>query len=158
MVPVPVPVPTFEKLRFRFRLHIDGIKSKIFKLNFGNFFGFLLCKLFYKEKVYKLKKNLLQNVNENNFNKENQIHNFQSSSGSGTVINYGSDSDFLTSYGSGSTSQKVTVPTVRVPVPQRCLERPPAIQEVGGSNPSSDSMAQMHYLKDGDYLGEGFPQ
>jgi hypothetical protein len=35
---------------------------------------------------------------------------------SGTVINYGygSGSDFLTSYGSGSTSQKVTVP-----VPQR---------------------------------------
>jgi hypothetical protein len=50
-------------------------------------------------------------------NEGNQIHNFISSSGSGTVINY--DSDFLTSYGSGSTSQKVTVPTV--PVPQRCI-------------------------------------
>ncbi len=44
----------------------------------------------------------------------NQIHNFMSSSGSETIINYGSGSDFLTSYGSGSssTSQKVTVPTV----------------------------------------------
>ena len=56
------------------------------------------------------------------FNEGNQIHNFMSSSGSGTVINYGSDSDFLTSYssgsGSGSTSPKVTVPTVPVPVPQ----------------------------------------
>jgi hypothetical protein len=52
----------------------------------------------------------------------NHLHNFISSSGSGTVpvINYGSDSDFLTSYGSGSTSQKVTVPTVTVP--QRCSE------------------------------------
>jgi hypothetical protein len=46
------------------------------------------------------------------------------SSGSGTVINYGSGSgsDFLTSYGSGygsgSTSLKVTVPTVPVLVPQ----------------------------------------
>jgi hypothetical protein len=52
-------------------------------------------------------------------NKGNQIHNFISSFGSGTVINYGSGSDFLTSYGpgSGSTSQKVTFP---VPVPQRC--------------------------------------
>jgi hypothetical protein len=62
------------------------------------------------------------------FNEGNQIHNFMSSSdsgtviiygsGSGTVINYGSGSDFLTSYGSGygSTSQKVTVPTVPVPV------------------------------------------
>jgi hypothetical protein len=62
-------------------------------------------------------------------NEGNQIHNFMSSSGAGTiinygsgagtVINYGSGSDFLTSYGSGygsgSTSQKVTVPTVPVP-------------------------------------------
>jgi hypothetical protein len=50
-------------------------------------------------------------------NEGNQIHIFVSSSVSGTVINYGSGSDFLTSYGSGSgsTSQKVTVP-----VPQRC--------------------------------------
>jgi hypothetical protein len=41
--------------------------------------------------------------------------------GSGTVINNGSGSDFLTSYGSGSGSkrQKVTVPTV--PVPQHCF-------------------------------------
>jgi hypothetical protein len=53
-------------------------------------------------------------------NEGNQIHNFISSSGSGTEINYGSCSDFLTSYGSGSTGQKVTVPTV--PVPQRCLD------------------------------------
>ncbi len=55
------------------------------------------------------------------FNEGKQIHNLISSSGSGTVINYGSGSGFLTSYGSGygsgSTSQKVTVPTVPVPVP-----------------------------------------
>jgi hypothetical protein len=48
-----------------------------------------------------------------NVNEGNQIHNFTSTSGSGT--------DFLTSYGSGSCfgsiSQKVTVPTVPVPVP-----------------------------------------
>jgi hypothetical protein len=52
-------------------------------------------------------------------NEGNHIHNFISSSGSGTVINYGSGSDFLTSYcsGSGYTRQKVTVP---VPVPQHC--------------------------------------
>jgi hypothetical protein len=55
-------------------------------------------------------------------NKGNQIYNFIYSSGSGTVINYGSGSNFLTSYGSGSTSQKVMVPTVPVPVPQRCLK------------------------------------
>jgi hypothetical protein len=53
-------------------------------------------------------------------NEGNQIHSFISSSGSGTVIYYGSGSDILTSYssGSGSSNQKVTVP---VPVPQRCL-------------------------------------
>ncbi len=71
-------------------------------------------------------------MNEKLFNEGNQIHNFMSSSGSGTVINYGSGSDFLTSYasgygsgyGSGSTSQKVTVPTVPVPVPvpQCCMK------------------------------------
>ena len=48
------------------------------------------------------------------------IHNFISCSGSGNVINYGSGSDFLTSYGSGSTSQKVTVP---VTLPQDCVKQ-----------------------------------
>jgi hypothetical protein len=48
-------------------------------------------------------------------NEDNQIHNFISSSGSGTLINYGSGSDFFPSYGSGSTSHKVTVPPVLVP-------------------------------------------
>ncbi len=46
--------------------------------------------------------------------------------GSGIVINYGSGSDFLARYGSGSgsssASQNVTVSTVPVPVPQRCLQ------------------------------------
>jgi hypothetical protein len=56
-------------------------------------------------------------------NEGNQIHNFISSSGSGTVIEYGSGSDFLTSSGSGSTRQKVTVPTV--PVPQRWQRKHP---------------------------------
>jgi hypothetical protein len=59
-------------------------------------------------------------------NEGDQIHNFISSSGYGTVINYGSGSDFLMSYGSGfgsgSTRQKVTVPTVTVPVPQHCIQ------------------------------------
>ncbi len=54
------------------------------------------------------------------FNEGNQIHNYINNSGSGTVTNYGSGSDFLTSYGSGYgsgfKSQKVTVPTVPVPV------------------------------------------
>ncbi len=43
-------------------------------------------------------------------NEGNLLHNFISSSGSETLISYGS--------GSGSTSQKVTVLTVPVPVPQ----------------------------------------
>jgi hypothetical protein len=51
-------------------------------------------------------------------NEVNQIHNFISSYGFGTVISYGSGSgsDVLTSYGSGSAS---TVP-VPFPVPQHC--------------------------------------
>ncbi len=55
-----------------------------------------------------------------------QINYFISSSGSGTIINYGSGFKFFTSYGSssgsGSTSQKVTAPAVPVPVPQHCLK------------------------------------
>ena len=54
-------------------------------------------------------------------NEGNLKHNYISSSGSGTVISYGSGSDFLTSYGSGSPSQKVTVLTVPVPVLQHCI-------------------------------------
>jgi hypothetical protein len=65
-------------------------------------------------KIYKFHQIFFLNVNEKKFNEGNQIHNFISSSGSGTVINYGFGSDFLTSY--GSASQKVTVP--KVPVPQ----------------------------------------
>jgi hypothetical protein len=40
-------------------------------------------------------------------NEVNQIHNFISSSGSGTVINYGSGSGFLTSHGSGSQGKEL---------------------------------------------------
>jgi hypothetical protein len=46
-------------------------------------------------------------------NEGNQIHNFISSSGSGTVINYGSGSDFLTNYGSGSGSTTLTVSQIK---------------------------------------------
>jgi hypothetical protein len=56
-------------------------------------------------------------------NEGNQIHNFilcVCENFCDTVpFYYGSDSDLLTSYGSGSTQQKVRVPTV--PVPQHCL-------------------------------------
>ncbi len=124
MVPVPtfekymVPVPTFEKLRFQFRfqLHIYTIKSKFCT----KFVSFSHSKLFYKEKDYKYQQIYCKIWKKKMLNEGNQIHNFISSSGSGTVINYGSGSDFLTNYGSGSSStrQKVTVPTVLVPVQQ----------------------------------------
>jgi hypothetical protein len=55
-------------------------------------------------------------------NEGNPIHNFISNSGSGTVINDGSGSDFLTS--SGSASQKITVP-----VPQH-WSRAPVMQKL----------------------------
>ncbi len=48
-------------------------------------------------------------------NEEYQIHNFISSSGFGTVINYGSGSRTVINYGSdsGSGSTEVTLPTIR---------------------------------------------
>ncbi len=109
-VPVPVPSP-----------YLDH-KKQIFQEKCWTFFAFLPSKLFYKEKVYKFQQ-IYVKCEWNFVDEGNQIHNLISSSGSGTEINYGSGSDFLTSYGSdsGSTSQKVTVPTVPVPVPKCCL-------------------------------------
>ena len=127
---VPVPVPTFEKVTVPVPASYLDHKKQIFKKNFGNFFDFLLSKLFYKEKVHKFQQICGKMWMKKMFNEWNQIHNFMSSSGSGSVINYGSGSgsDFLTSYssgsGSGSKSQKVTVPTVPVPVPQHWWWRP----------------------------------
>jgi hypothetical protein len=82
---------------------------------FWKFSDFLLI---YKEKVHEFQQIYGKMLMKKMLIEGNQIRNFMSSSGSGTVINYRSGSDFLTRYGSGSTSQKVTVPTV--PVPQHC--------------------------------------
>jgi hypothetical protein len=96
-VMVPVPVPTFEKLRFwfRFQLHIYTIKSKFF---LQNLFPFNIVSLNINKFIVKCERKML--------NEGNQIHNFIFSSGSRTVINYGSSSgsDFLTSYGSKAKS------------------------------------------------------
>ncbi len=109
MVPVPIPASYLDK------------KKKKFKQKLVKIFAFLLSKLFYKEKVYKFQQIYYEMLMKKILNEGNQIHNFISSSRSRTVINYGScsGSDCLTSYGSGSTSQKVTVPRIPVPVPQR---------------------------------------
>ncbi len=82
------------------------------------------------------------------FNEGNQINNLISSSGSGTVINYGFSFDVLTSYGSGSgsTSQKVTVPTV--PVPQRCLQALRVLEPDGGGRAVRLAVDQL--LKKGE--------
>ncbi len=91
-VMVPVPVPTFEKLRFRFRfqlqfqLRIWTMKSKFFQKNFGNFFPFLLSKLFYKEKVYKFQQIFCKMWMKKILDEGNQKHNFVSNSVFGTVI------------------------------------------------------------------------
>ncbi len=105
-VMVPIPVPTFEKLRFRFQLHIYTMKNKFFLKNLFP----LHSKLFYKEKDYKYQQIYCKIWKKKMLNEGNQIHNFISSSGSGTVINYGSGSDFLTSYGSGSGSTTLALP------------------------------------------------
>jgi hypothetical protein len=100
------------------------------------------------------------------FNEGNQIHNFMSGSGSGAVINYGSGSDFLTSYGSGygsgSTSQKVTVPTVPVPVPvpqhwsynRDALHRP--IGEDSDKIPVGRASTYIFYFSGPNYAVWGF--
>jgi hypothetical protein len=115
---VPVPVPTFEKLRFQ--LHIYTIKRNFF---FLNVFPFYIDSCFTRKKIININKFIVKCERKKMLNEGNQIHNFIYSSGSGTVINfYGSGSDILTSSGSGpgSTRQKVTVPTVPVPVPEHC--------------------------------------
>jgi hypothetical protein len=52
-----VPVPTFEKVTVPVPVPVPAScldhKKQIKKKNFGNFFDFLLSKLFYKEKVHK---------------------------------------------------------------------------------------------------------
>ncbi len=91
---------------------------------------FYIVSCFTRKKYVNFHKFKVKCEGQKILNEGNQIHNFISSSGSGTVINYGSGSDFLTRYGSGSgsTSQKVTVPRVPVPVPvlvpvtQHCLK------------------------------------
>ncbi len=119
-VTVPVPAP-----------YLDH-KKLIFQENFWNFFAFLPSKLYSKEKVYKFQQIYCQMWKKKFGNEGNQIHNVISSSSSGTVINYGSGSDFLTSYGSdsssGSTSQKVKVP---VPVPQHWQNLPSNLKKRG---------------------------
>ncbi len=97
-----VPVPTFETFWFWFRFlrlksygfpvpvptpYPDHTKI-IFQTNFGNFFVFLLSKLFHKEKVYG--KMWMKKI----LNEGNQILKFISRSSSGTVINYGFGSIF----------------------------------------------------------------
>jgi hypothetical protein len=52
-VPVPVPVPTYEKVPVPVPAPYLDHKKQIKIKNFGNFFDFLLSKLFYMEKVHK---------------------------------------------------------------------------------------------------------
>ncbi len=113
-------VPTFEKVMVPVQAPYLYHKKQIF---LKKFVSSLHSKLFYKEKDYKYQQIYFKMWKKKMLNEGNQINNFISSSGAGTVINYGSgsSSEFLTSYGSGSTRQKVTVPTVLVPVPQHCI-------------------------------------
>jgi hypothetical protein len=102
-VPVPVPTPYLD--------HKKQIK------NF--FLPFFIVSCFSRKKFKNFNKFIVKCEWKKILNEGNPIHNFISSSSSGTVINYGSGSHFLTNYGSGSTSQRVTVPTVAVAVPQQ---------------------------------------
>ncbi len=71
------------------------------------FVYFLQSKLFYKEKDDKYQQIYCKMWKKKMLNEGNHIHNFISSSGSGTEINYCSGSDFLTSSGFGSTTLSI---------------------------------------------------
>jgi hypothetical protein len=116
-VTVPVPAPCLDH------------KKHSFQTNFGKNLACLHTKFFYKEKIYNSHQIYCKMGMKKMLNEVNQIHNFLPTVSvrtfvipfyydSGTVIKYGSGSDFLT--GSGSPRQKVTVPTVPVPVAQHC--------------------------------------
>ncbi len=72
----------------------------MFQKKIGKLFAFLYNsgKLFYKENVHEVQQ-IFFKYERKKCNEGNQIHDFLSSSGSGTVINYryGYGSDFLTS-------------------------------------------------------------
>jgi hypothetical protein len=80
-------------------------------------FPFYILSCFTRKKIININKFIVKCERKKILSEGNQIHHLISSSGSGTVIDYGYGSDFLTSYssGSGSTRQKVMVPTVPVP-------------------------------------------
>jgi hypothetical protein len=85
MIPVPAPYihrkkPTFQKMFWK------------------KILPFLHRKLFYKENIFKFHQFYCKMRMKKILNEGNQLHNFISSSGSGTVINYGFGSNFLTSY------------------------------------------------------------
>jgi hypothetical protein len=87
MVPVPVPVPVPAP-------YLDHKKQIFLKKILDIFFAFLHSKRFYKEKVYKFQQIFCKMWMKKMLYEGNLIHNFISSSGSGTVINYGSGSEF----------------------------------------------------------------
>ncbi len=82
-VTVPVPVP--------YLYH----KKQIF---LKNLFPFYIVSCFTRKKIININKFIVKCDRKKMLNEGNQIHNFISSSGSWTVINYGSGSDFLSSY------------------------------------------------------------
>ncbi len=95
---VPVPVPTFEKLRFRFRLlpsygsgSICRLQKAVFKFFFFKHLALLQSKLFHKEKIDTFHQIYCKMWVYCVFVRTFVIPFYY---GSGTVINYGSDSNF----------------------------------------------------------------
>jgi hypothetical protein len=89
-----VSVPTFDKLRFRFRFRLH--KKQICKKFLEKILPFYRVNFFTRKKIISFIKFIVK-CEGKMLNEGNQTHNFISSSGSGTVINYGSGSAFLTS-------------------------------------------------------------
>ncbi len=115
-----VTVPTFDKLWFLVPVPYLDHKNTVFRKNFGKSMPFYILSFFARKKLIRfikfmvkceLKKSLMKEIEY-----RTQLYTVCLWELLWCHFKYGSD--FLTSYGSGSTRQKVTVPTVPVPVPQ----------------------------------------
>ncbi len=110
-------------LRFRFRLRFRLLTSydSGSKKYFGNFLPFYILSFFTRKKLISFIRFVVKCELKKMLNEGNQMNSFILCVCDIFLISFCYGSYFLKSYCSGlcSTRQKVTVPTVPVPVPQR---------------------------------------
>jgi len=127
-VTVPVPAPTIERLRFPFRFRFWFRLMKSYGPSYGSGSVFRSWRVVFNMKIFfLLNLAILMFIEADSLIKK---HNFIPSLwellrlfyyGSGNVINHSSGSNRTELWFRLRFQQKVTVPTVPVPVPQHCL-------------------------------------